>query len=156
MNYGDLLKSKLMEEEAIPALLEEDREIVLQLIDDIYIGDNLDEAFRKQGEMEAMMGYLLGKYLWMSRKARRAADLAYHQIVFTNAGSRHDKNPQWRVDTAARNDPEFAGLDERADRFHVAHEFISQLSWAIRSRLRSAEQLSNNARAEMKGMSQSV
>jgi len=156
MNLLEILIKRIQGTDEIPYLDEEDREIVLQIIRSLRIGD-LKEEIERQSELEAISAYISEKYRRLESLSRDESDRMYHKLAMQSCdNSLSSKTAQWKAESFIKDNPDYQALARRTSDLSSVARFLEHLRWAVLTRFKALEQLSINERQERKGMNMSV
>jgi len=151
-----VIKRVKSDADMLPFVNEEDREMLLGILSSLEIGEINDELER-QSKLEAVAAYLYERYRNLSMVARNEADEVYDKLVMTALNHKlNGKETEWKVKSMVRGNADYRPLDERASAFENLASLLSHIRWAVLTRFKSLEQLSNNQRQDRKGSPMSV
>lgn len=140
----------------LPFIDAEDRDILIWVLSNLEVGE-INGELEKQSKLEAVSAYLHDRYHNLANAARREADEIYDKLVMTAINHKlNGKETEWKVKSSVRGNVDYQPLDERATAFEGLASLLDKVRWAVLSRMKSLEQLSNNQRQERKGSPMSV
>jgi len=156
MDMLQILVQRIQETDEIPHLEDEDRDLVLKIIQSLKIGDLKDEIER-QSELEAIAAYVAEKYRRLESLSRSESDRMYHRLAMQSCdNSLSSRTPQWKAESFVRDNADYQALARRTEDLNSVARFLEHLRWAVLTRFKALEQLSINERQERKASPMSV
>jgi len=156
MNYIDVLIARLSQPDEFPYIDDEDREVLLSIVERLHITD-LNSEMRVQSELEATAGYIASRYQQLADLARHEADKTYHRLVVQNMGSSDKKGmPEWKIKSIVKDNADYQSQERRASDLVLISELLDRIRWSVLTRFRTLEQISINERQERRSTHMAV